>query len=265
MIDICRFILQVYNSLIVKPQTFTLNAQAATSADSEEQPKCEWHWSTNEHGRESLLHEDKLTVTFHPNHSLCCSAVRGTRQLMRNMEHYFEVEFKSPFHGQARMVGIGTRHTHLETHPYDYYPLLGKDGNSWGLNYNGSIYHDGNHKEYVRKKDLDLDKFSAIQVGVHYDGCSGIICFIVNGKNYGIAFQNIHTSLELYPMICSSASNSTITLTESFSCVVSLKALCRGVIRKLFSDSEVDKLRLPTHLKAYVKFDFPSNSTETDV
>lgn len=237
---------------------------AMSEEDSEEEhPKCEWHWNANEHGQGSQLHDDKLTVTFHQNNSLCCSAVRGTRQLMPNMEHYFEVQFKGPFHGQARMVGIGTRHTHLQSRHMDYYPLLGKDDNSWALNYKGDVYHDGQRKQYVKKKDLDLDRITAIQIGVHYDAYSGIICFFVNGKTYGIAFQNIRTSLNLYPMICSSAVNSTITLTESFSCVVSLKALSRGVIRKFVSDCDVDKLRLPSHVKAYVKFEKPRKSTET--
>ena len=222
------------------------------SDEEEDEPKCEWHWSDTEHGRGVLVHENKLNVTFHPNGSFGCVALRGTKQLIQNKQHYFEVKFISPFHGQARAVGIGTKHTLLQSHHMDFYPLLGKDHCSWGFNYNGTVSHHGNTRQYT---NIDPDKHEAICVGVHYDGYYGTLSFEINNKSYGVAFNNITPNLELYPMICASARNTEVELTECYSSVMSLRALCRGVIRMQITDEkDFDKLPLPAHIKAYVTF-----------
>lgn len=221
-------------------------------SEEENVAKCEWHWSDTEHGRGVLLHEDKLKVTFHPNGSVGCTALRGTKPLFQNQEHYFEVQFRRPFHGQARAVGIGTRHTLLQSHHLDFYPLLGKDHCSWGLNYNGLISHHGTTRQYV---NIDPDKYDLICIGVHYDGYYGTLSFDINGKRCGVAYSNITPNLELFPMICASARNTVAELTECYSSVMSLKALCRGVIRmQLTNEKDAGKLPLPPHVKAYIAY-----------
>ena len=219
-------------------------------------PACQWHWWDKEHHRTATLDDTKLTVTFHHHQqSLCCSATRGTKALKANMEHVFDVELGAPLHGQAKMVGLGTRNTPLQASHMDYYPIMGRDSGSWGLNYDGMLYHNGETRKYVTTippKGIEPQK---LLIGVHYDAYYGTLSFEVDGVSCGLAYQNVPPSLELYPMVCASSNNSTFTLLYSRSSVLSLKALCRGVIRMEIRDTkDFDKLPLPPHVRAYVAF-----------
>ena len=217
-----------------------------------EQLKCEWQWSGTGLGRGVLLHPDRTTVTFHPNGSWGCAAIRGMKPLLPNMEHYFEVVMDGPFYGQARMVGIGTRHVVMQSHNYDFYPLLGKDDNSWGLNYNGDKYHAGHVDKYA---NIQPEKLKQLQVGVYYDGLYGTLSFEINGEQFGMAYNNIYPDLGLYPMLCASSAGTTMALTQSHSSVISLKGICRGAIRMAVkNEKDIKRLPLPTHLKLYLTF-----------
>lgn len=213
--------------------------------------RCEWQWSNSNHIRGVLLHQDKTKVTFHPNGSWGCAAIRGVKPLLPNMEHYFEVVMDGPFYGQARMVGIGTIHVILQSHNYDFYPLLGKDDNSWALNYNGEKYHAGHKEKYV---NVPLEKLKRLHIGVYYDGLHGTLCFEINGERYGVAYNNIYPDLELYPMLCASSAGTIMTLTQSHSTIISLKAVCRGAIRMAVKDEDIKHLPLPNHLKNYLAY-----------
>ena len=229
-----------------------INGEEESEEDGEgQQVKCEWLWNDRGQGRGVLLHPDKTTVTFHPNGSWGCAAIRGVKPLLPNMEHYFEVVMDGPFYGQARMVGIGTQHVILQSHNYDFYPLLGKDDNSWALNYNGDKYHAGQKEKYV---GLQLEKLKQLHIGVYYDGLHGTLCFEINGERHGVAYSNIYPDLELYPMLCASSAGTTMTLTQSHSTVMSLRAICRGAIRMAVKDEEIKLLPLPYHLKNYIAY-----------
>lgn len=220
--------------------------------DSGDETKCEWSWNDKDKGKFVKLDESKLTATFHEGNSACCSAVRGSKPLVANMQHYFEVVMKSPFHGQARQVGIGTKHTPLESSSCDFYPLLGKDLASWGLNYTGRTYFGGEWTQYIK---IDPDKHKQLQIGVHYDAYYGTISFDVNGVGFGVAFTNIVPTLELYPMVCVSAADTVVELVQCSSTLMPLKALCRGTIRMEVKDEKnFDDLPLPDSLKAYIAF-----------
>ena len=221
-----------------------------TAAEEEQGRRCEWQWN-NSQIRGVLLHQDRTKVTFHPNGSWGCAAIRGVKPLLPNMEHYFEVVLDGPFYGQARMVGIGTAHVILQSHNYDFYPLLGKDDNSWALNYNGDKYHAGQKEKYV---SIPLDKLKQLHVGVYYDGLHGTLCFEINGERFGVAYNNIYPDLELYPMLCASSAGTIMTLTQSHSAIISLKAVCRGAIRMAVKDGDIKHLPLPNHLKNYLAY-----------
>ena len=213
---------------------------------------CEWTWNTKDCGKGVVVHKDKCHVTFHPNKSVGCAAVRGIKVLAPNMEHYFEVEMKAPFYGQARQVGICTGETVLQSNDLDFYPLIGKDAFSWGVNYDGYKFHGGNRLKYA---NIDFDKFSTIRIGVHFDSYYGHLTFEFNGRSYGVAFDKVITGIDYYPMLCVSTHNTDIKLTQSFSSVLSLKALCRGVIRgQIANERDCEKLVLPNHLKAFLVY-----------
>lgn len=231
-----------------------------TTADEEKEwlesdehlASCEWRWNDKDCGKDLVLHRHKLGVTFHPNKSTGCVVVRGDKVLRPNMEHYFEVELKGPFHGQARQVGIGTKHTALQSNNCDFYPLIGKDLSSWGVNYNGFKSNAGNKSLHVK---IEPDRHSVIRVGVHYDSYYGRLAFELNGKSSGLAFEKVHTNIDMYPMLCGSSYQTHMRLVYSSSSVTSLKGICRGVICSSVSrEKDVEKLSLPTHLKHYLLY-----------
>ena len=213
---------------------------------------CEWHWNDKDCGKDLVLHRQKTGVTFHPNKSNGCVVIRGDKVLKLNMEHYFEVELKGPFHGQARQVGVGTKHTALQSNNCDFYPLIGKDISSWGVNYNGYKSNSGHTKRHV---NIDPDKHDIIKVGVHYDSYYGTVAFEVNGKSSGLAFERVRADTDMYPMLCASSPNTQMRLVYSSSSVISLKGACRGVIRSsITTEKDIEKLILPTPLKSYLLY-----------
>ena len=216
---------------------------------------CEWHWNDKDCGKDIVIHHNKLGVTFHPNKSSGCVLVRGEKILRANMEHYFEVELKGPFYGKARQVGIGTRHTSLQSNNCDFYPLIGKDPFSWGVNYNGSKSNAGHTHTHV---SLDTDKHDIIRIAVYYDAYYGTLSFEVNGQSSGLAFKRIHPSIDMYPMLCGSAKETKMRLVCSGSSVMSLKGLSRGVIRSVVKDRDMEKLTLPPSLKCYLLYQTPT-------
>ncbi len=219
----------------------------------------DWCWSETHHGREVHVHSDKHTITFHQNRSNFSTAIRGTKILRKNMEHYFEIEMKSPFFGQARQVGLGTEHTPLESNNYDFTQLIGKDMASWGVNYDGSKYHHSVHTKYI---SIDLDKHEEIRISVLYDSYYGTLAFKFNGRSNGVAFDRVLTNLDLYPMLCSSGTNSVMRLTHCCSSVMSLKGLCRGIIRQnIHDDKHYDKLSVPSHIKAFLLYKTPKSKS----
>lgn len=222
---------------------------------------CEWHWNDKDCGKDLVIHRHKLGVTFHPNKSSGCVVVRGDKVLRPNMEHYFEVELRGPFHGKARQVGIGTKHTALQSNSCDFYPLIGKDLSSWGVNYNGCKSNAGSMKHHV---SVDPDRYEIIKISVHYDSYYGMVAFEVNGKSSGLAFEKVHTNIDMYPMLCGSAAGTQMRLVYSSSSVMSLRALCRGVIRSsMAKEKDLEKLILPSHLKSYLLYRSKSKTSSS--
>ena len=230
----------------------------AEGGEEESVTKCDnddefaWRWTISNPPRPLILSQERLSVTFHPRKSMGCAAVLGDKPLLKHMEHFFEVVMSGPFHGQARMVGVGNKCAPLQSASKDFYPLIGKDTNSWGFNYTGEIIHDSSPQPYIK---LDSASFKdGLLVGVYYDSYYGNLSFSVNGRSPGIAFENVPFMIDLHPMIASSSANSTITLISSHSSVMSLKALCRGTVRMYTREEDIERLPVPPHIISYLTF-----------
>lgn len=222
-------------------------------------PECDgsgfsWHWSPTDKSSDAELNAANTRVLFHSADSRRCAGVRGIMPFSNKMEHYFEVEMYPPFHGRARMVGIGTSFTHLESADLDFNPIIGRDQYSYGINYTGFVHHRGQVAEYV--SDLDANGPDKLTIAVLFDTLSHCLSFQVNGRAYSVAFQGIDPSLEFFPMACATARNSTIQLTACRSSVATLKNLCRKALRDhlLQDTSRLQRLPLPPKLLAYLQF-----------
>ena len=220
-----------------------------------------WQWSETDKGSSVKLSSNCSRVLFHEGNSLGCSAVMGNLPFGKCMEHYFEVEMYRPFHGNVRMVGITTHLVPLETFDYCYQPLIGQTKCSFGLNYNGKAYHNGQTVQVVKESDVDIETLEKITIGVLYDAFSNTISFLFNGCSYGTIYRSVDPSMQYYPIVCSTARNSVIQLTVCRSTVATLKNLCRAAIRKYTIGNQIqgdehvlNSLPLPPQLLSYLNF-----------
>ena len=235
---------------VTKPQDKNMAEKNQDDKDDE----FHWRWYLDDPHKPVDLSDDRLSVIFHPRKSSGCTGLRGDKPFLQNMEHWFYVKMFSPFHGQARMVGIGLKTTKLNSNAKNFYPLIGKSSSSWGLNYDGKTHHDGDFKDYT---DVNVHQKNreSITVGVYYNSYYGHLVFSIDDESLGLAYDNIPTILELYPMICATSYRSKMELVHCGSCVTSLKSLCRGTIRMyLKKEDNVKDLPIPPHLKAYLNF-----------
>lgn len=203
--------------------------------------------------------DDGHTLVFHPSTSFGCVAILGTTQLSENAIHCFEVEFYPPYFGEARAVGVGSKqallHYKRRIDRYatmnTYESLVGLDENSWGLNYDGYLLHGKSRKQFFDKSLYDSDL--PLRVRVTYDACSNVLLYQVNGKNLGVAFEDINKPV--YPMVCSSGRETRVKLLWHKSFAGTLQSICRTVIRANVRKGCLNDLPLPSHLIAFLNFD----------
>ena len=144
------------------------------------------------------------------------------------------------------MVGIGSYLVDLDVCKSLFASFLGRDTESWGLSYLGTIQHDGITKSYTTKLERDD------VIGIHLDLWHGTLAFYNNGKFCGIAFHDLRNK-ELYPMISSTAARTKMKLVKSTSIPTSLQYKCCVQIGKCLSGlKDLKHLPLPPGLKRYI-------------
>ncbi|XP_053595456.1 SPRY domain-containing SOCS box protein 3 isoform X2 [Microplitis demolitor] len=185
----------------------------------------EWTWDERFKSRKSLLSKNNLEVNFHPGRSDGTAAVRGNKVLTKERHHYWEVKMVSGIYGTDVMIGVGTAKVNVDERD-KFFSLLGQDRESWGLSYKGNIHHAGEIKEY----SSPFERGSI--VGAHLDTWKGTLQFFIDRKPLGIAFTGLR-SVELYPMISSTAANSCMRITKSCSVPASLQMNCLGMLKPL--------------------------------
>lgn len=107
------------------------------------------------------------------------------------------------------MFGVGTEDVDLTEFHHVYTSALGKYDNSWAFSYKGHIQHNGKSSIYGNK----ISRGSI--VGVLVDLSLGYMEFFINRRSLGVAFRNIPTDKDVYPMICSTACKSSMRLITS--------------------------------------------------
>nr|CAD7194717.1 unnamed protein product [Timema douglasi] len=184
---------------------------------------------------------------FHPNWSSGTAGVRGTR-VLNNGRYYWEVCVSQRVFGTSMMFGVGTRRARL--HVDAFMNLLGEDEQGWGLSHKGLLWHGGRWTHYTKPFRENV----ATTVGVLFDGIAGTITYYKDGINLGVAFKGLHEVREpLYPIVCSTAAKTEMTLAVMKRDFVNLQDRCRAVIlKRVRSPNQLDRLRLPARIKAYL-------------
>ncbi|XP_013404968.1 SPRY domain-containing SOCS box protein 3 [Lingula anatina] len=213
------------------------------------------HWTWNKYDKS---HEVKLygmrnmTAHFHPNWSNGTAGVRGTR-ILNYGSYYWEIKISQRIFGTSMMFGIGTKRTRL--HVDAFVNMLGEDDQSWGLSHKGLLWHNGKWRQYTKP----FRENEATTIGLLFDWKSGTLTYLKDGLNLGVAFTGINKVEEdLYPVICSTAAKTEMTLGVTRRAFVDLQDRCREVIvHQIQDENEVDNLPLPNKIKCYIKEALP--------
>ncbi len=216
---------------------------------------CQEHWGWNKRDKS---HEVCLTGTllntahFHPNWSNGTAGVRGSVVLNGGI-HYWEIKITQRIFGTSMMFGIGTRRARL--HVDAFVNLLGEDDQSWGLSHKGLLWHGGDWRHYTKP----FRENEPVTIGLLFDGPQGTLTFYKDGVNLGIAFTGLNRIEEdLYPLVCSTAAKTEMSLGLCLRGHHSLQDRCRAVIASAIQKTEqVDGLPLPNRIKSYINEALP--------
>ena len=194
---------------------------------------------------------------FHPNWSNGTTGVRGTRAL-NGGRFYWEVNISQRIFGTSMMFGIGTKKARL--HVDGFVNMLGEDTNSWGISHKGLLWHGGKHRQYTKPFQENV----ATTVGVFFDGLEGTLSFYKDNTCLGEAFSGLQEVSEpLYPIVCSTAAKTEMTLGVLKRDFISLQDRCRAsILACLTQEQQIDSLQLPVRIKKYItegRVDFQEN------
>ncbi|XP_065164728.1 SPRY domain-containing SOCS box protein 3 [Atheta coriaria] len=207
-----------------------------------------WAWSRYERSPEVKIFGKTSNVAhFHPNWSSGTAGVRGTR-VLNNGRYFWELQLSQRIFGTSMMFGIGTKKARL--HADAFTNLLGEDNNGWGLSHKGLLWHGGRWYHYTKP----FRENEATTIGILYDGIAGTLTYYKDGKSLGVAFRGLNDIKEnLYPIVCSTAAKTEMTLDTMKRDFVNLQDRCRAVIvKRVASKRDLDKLLVPTRIKAYL-------------
>lgn len=207
-----------------------------------------WMWNKRDKSHEvRIIGENFQTAFFHPNWSNGTAGVRGTRILNRG-RYYWEINVTRRIFGTSMMFGIGTNRARL--HVDAFVNMLGEDDNSWGLSHKGLVWHKGIWRQFTKP----FRENEATTIGLLFDGIKGTLTYYKDGINLGVAFSDLHlVEDELYPIICSTAAKTEMSLGAARREFISLQDRCRTVIlNNTRKQGDIGKLNLPNAIKMYL-------------
>ncbi|KAK3089706.1 hypothetical protein FSP39_005780 [Pinctada imbricata] len=212
---------------------------------------CEETWTWNKRDRS---HEVRLkgnssqTALFHPNWSNGTAGVRGNKPLNYG-RHYWEIKVSQRIFGTSMMFGIGTRNARL--HVDAFVNLIGEDGHSWGLSHKGLLWHDGQWAQYTKP----FRENEATTIGILFDWFEGTLSYFKDGACLGVAFSGLNEIEEdLYPLVCSTAAKTEMTLGVRRRGYLSLQDRCRAaILSRVKEEDSIDHLPLPSRMLSFLK------------
>lgn len=217
-----------------------------TATESHRVEQCCWVWDKQSMSNSMSLSDNDEEVLFHPDYSCGTAAIRGTEPFEFGSQHYWEIKMTSAVYGTDMMMGIGSNTVNLNNCRTAFASLLGKDSESWGLSYLGTIQHKGEMKQFTSKLERNC------VIGMHLDLWHGTLNIYNDGKPCGIAFCGLQNKI-LYPMLSSTAARTRMKLERSVCTPTTLQYLCCEVIGKHVPGLHgVEKLPLPPGMKRYL-------------
>ncbi|KAL4235567.1 hypothetical protein ACF0H5_003963 [Mactra antiquata] len=212
---------------------------------------CDDYWAWN---KKDKSHEVKLvgtrqqTAHFHPKWSNGTAGVRGTRCLNYGI-HYWEVRLSQRLFGTSMMLGVGTKRARL--HVDAFVNLVGEDEQSWGISHKGVAWHSGKSRTFTKP----FRENEATTVGLLFDWNKGTLSYFKDGEYLGVAFTGLnHVDQELFPIVCSTAAKTEMTLGRRRRTYHSLQDRCRAaIVSKIREEKQIDTLPLPVRIRSFLK------------
>ncbi|XP_026488151.2 SPRY domain-containing SOCS box protein 3-like isoform X1 [Vanessa tameamea] len=224
-------------------KTPVLWKQLRACSCGEDNDVTEWRWSTPDSSSSwVVISEDRKQVTFHPFYSSGTAAAKGDTPLLHNYHYYWEVKILTDTYGTDIMVGLGTNKVDTAESQFKFTSLLGRDEESYGLSYTGAVRHNA----MVAQESAGFCRGSI--VGVRVDLWRGTLEFYLNRKPLGISFYNLRRHQALYPMVCSTAAQSSMRLIYAASWRASLLVDAAKVLASSPPADGDRRLRLPPGL-----------------
>ena len=204
----------------------------------------DWGWDFHEKADAVSLNGSKVAY-FHPEYSYGTAAVRGNR-VLNGSRYYFEVILGTRVFGTCMAVGIGTKKARLSSP--NFMNLIGMDNNSWGYNHKGELWHNNESRKWTCR----YNKYRPSVIGVYFDGIAGTLSFIRDGHYMGVAFNGLQNiKQDLYPMVCSTAARSTMSLGVMRREFASLQErCCQKILKKISCHAHIHELKIPATLKS---------------
>lgn len=146
------------------------------------------------------------------------------------------------------MFGVGTRNVRL--HANVFKNLLGEDAHGWGLSHKGLLWHNGVAYNYTKRFKENRET----TVGILFDGCDGTLTYYKDGVCLGVAFRGLNRIKEpLYPIVCSTAAKTDMTLVALRRDFVNLQDRCRAeVVKRMRQPADLEQLQLPKPIQEYL-------------
>lgn len=212
---------------------------------------CEDYWAWN---KKDKSHEVKLignrhqTAHFHPKWSNGTAGVRGTRCLNYGT-HYWEIKVSQRLFGTSMMFGVGTKNARL--HVDAFVNLVGEDEQSWGISHKGIAWHDGKGRNFTKP----FAENHATTVGLLFDWNKGTLSYFKDGESLGVAFTGLNrVNQELYPIVCSTAAKTEMTLGRRRRMYDNLQDRCRAaIVSMLREEKAIDTLPIPKVMRTFLK------------
>ncbi|XP_036329305.1 SPRY domain-containing SOCS box protein 3-like [Rhagoletis pomonella] len=207
-----------------------------------------WTWSKRHRSKEIVLSgANNRTVHFHPNWSKGTAGVQGKRPL-NNGRFYWELHVSQRVFGTSIMFGIGTKQARL--HANSFRNMLGENEHGWGLSHKGVLWHKGVALLYTKR----FKENHPTVIGILFDGIEGTLTYYKDGKCLGVAFRGLDKIKEpLYPIVCSTAAKTEMTLKCTRRDFVNLQDRCRAeIIKHVKTREDLVKLKLPPLITQYL-------------
>ena len=163
--------------------------------------------------------------------------------------HYWEIHVTQRIFGTSMMFGVATKKARL--HVDAFVNLLGEDEHSWGMSHKGLLWHNGKWRQYTKA----FRENEATTVGVLFDWFQGTLTYYKDGLCLGVAFAGLNKVQDsLYPVICSTAAKTEMSVGVTLRGFESLQDRCRATIARILQqDNELEQLPLPSRVKTYIK------------